>query len=175
MAPSTRAFAVERLRKEHHRESFDCGNAELNAYLRIQARQEMERGVAVVYVLVPEDTPKEVAGFYSLSATSVKLTDWPEAVRKKLPRYPLIPATLIGRLAVSASHRGHHLGERLLCDALARSLNASAAVGSTAVVVDAKDAEVVAFYTRYGFRPFADQPRRLFLPIKTIAQVSGRP
>lgn len=135
----------------------------------------MERGVGVVYVLVPANEPNEIAGFYSLSSTSVKLADWPEDVRKKLPRYPLVPATLIGRLAISVSYRGHRLGEWLLIDALRRSLDASKTVGSTAVVVDAKDAEVVAFYTRYGFIPFPDQPQRLFLPIKTIAQLPKRP
>jgi predicted GNAT family N-acyltransferase len=134
----------------------------------------MERGAAVVYVLLPEKAPNEIAGFYSLSATAVKLADWPEDVRKKLPRYPLIPATLIGRLAVSGAYRGLHLGEQLLVDALARSLAASRNVGSTAVVVDAKDAGVVAFYTRYGFMPFPDQPHRLFLPMKTIAQLQRR-
>jgi GNAT superfamily N-acetyltransferase len=165
------AFKVELLRKEHDRRGFDSGDAELNAYLRTQARQEMDRGAAVVYVLVPETVPKQVAGFYSLSATSVKLADWPDDVRRRLPRYPLVPATLIGQLAVSLSYRGHGLGERLLIDALARSLAASKDVGSTAVIVDAKDADVVSFYKRYGFVPFPEQSQRLFLPMKTIAQL----
>jgi predicted GNAT family N-acyltransferase len=167
----TGGFAVELLRTNHNREVFDCGNAELDNYLRTQARQEMERGAAVVYVLVPTQTPNEVAGFYTLSSTTVKLADWPDAVRKKLPRYPLVPATLIGRLAVSASYKGKRLGEQLLIDGLRRSLAVSRAVGSTAVIVDAKDGDLVAFYTRYGFIPFPEQPHRLFLPMKTIAQL----
>jgi predicted GNAT family N-acyltransferase len=162
-------FEVELLRKDHNRDGFDCGNTELNAYLRTQARQEMERGAAVVYVVGPQQMRADVAGFYTLSSTTVKLGDWPDAVRKKLPRYPLVPATLIGRLAVSASHKGRGLGEQLLIDALRRSLAASQSVGSTAVVVDAKHGEVVAFYLRYGFIPFPDQPHRLFIPMKTIA------
>lgn len=174
MTRPTSRFAVELLRKDHDREGFDCGNAELNAYLRVQARQEMERGAAVVYVLVPEHAPKAIAGFYSLSSTAVKLTDWPEGVGKKLPRYPLVPATLIGRLAVAGSYRGLRLGERLVIDALSRSLTASRSVGSTAVIVDAKQAEVVGFYKRYGFIPFLDQPQHLFLPMKTIAQLLKR-
>jgi predicted GNAT family N-acyltransferase len=166
------AFAVEPLRSEHNREGFDCGNAVLNGYFRTRAHQDMERGAAVVYVLVLESAPNQVAGFYSLSSTSVKLAEWPEEVRRKLPRYPLVPATLIGRLAISVSHRGHDLGERLLVDALARSLAASRKIGSTAVVVDAKDADVVKFYKRYGFLPLPDQPQRLFLPMKTIAKLN---
>jgi predicted GNAT family N-acyltransferase len=165
-------FSIELLRKDHNRDGFDSGNVELNGYLRMQARQDMERDAAVVYVLVPAATPNDVAGFYTLSSTSVKLTDWPESVRKKLPRYPLVPATLLGRLAVSASHKGYGLGEQLLIDALRRSLAASHAVGSTAVVVDAKDGEVVAFYQRYGVIAFRGQPHRLFLPMKTIERLA---
>jgi predicted GNAT family N-acyltransferase len=164
-------FTVELLRSAHNREVFDCGNRALNASFRTQARQDMERGVAVIYVLVPESARDRVAGFYSLSSTSVKLTEWPEGVRRKLPRYPRVPATLIGRLAVSLSYRGQRLGERLLVDALARSLAASRTVASNAVIVDAKEPETVTFYQRYGFISFPGQPQRLFLPMKTIAKL----
>lgn len=171
MSTATRDFIVELLTKEHDRELFDCGHPDLNAYLRTQARQEMERGAAVVYVLVPH-TSREIAGFYTLSSSSVRLADWPDSIRKNLPRYPLVPVTLIGRLAVSLAHKGHRLGERLLIDALRRCHAASRAVGSVAVLVDAKDAEVAAFYERYGFAAFPEQPSRLFLPIKTIATLA---
>jgi len=172
VSTATGGFIVEMLSKEHDRESFDCGNADLNAYLQTQARQQMDRGAAVVYVLVPERTPREIAGFYTLSSSSVRLSDWPESVRKKLPRYPLVPVTLIGRLAVSLSHTRHRLGERLLIDALQRCHVASRTVASIAVIVDAKDAGVATFYARYGFVAFPDQPLRLFLPMKTIGTLT---
>lgn len=163
---------VEVLSREHDRKSFDCGHPGLNAYLRTQARQEMDRDAAVVYVLVPERTPREIAGFYTLSSSSVRLSEWPDSVRKKLPRYPLVPVTLISRLAVSLSHKGHRLGELLLVDALRRCHVASGAVGSVAVIVDAKDPDVATFYARYGFVAFPDQPLRLFLPMKTIGTLT---
>jgi predicted GNAT family N-acyltransferase len=169
---ATGGFIVEVLSKQHDREAFDCGHSELNAYLRTQARQEMDRGSAVVYVLVLQRAPREIAGFYTLSSSSVRLSDWPDAVRKKLPRYPLVPVTLIGRLAVSRSHRGHRLGERLLIDALQRCRAASRAVGSVAVIVDAKDADIATFYARHGFVALPDQPLRLFLPMKTIGALT---
>lgn len=158
------------LGKRHRRDDFDCGLDALNRYVQTQARREMERDVAVVYVLVPSDQPTRIAGFYSLSSTAVRLTELPEPTRKKLPRYPLVPATLIGRLAVDLRYRGLRLGERLLVDALRRSLTASQTIASVAVVVDAKDTAGVAFYERYGFMSFPEQPLRLFLPMKTIAQ-----
>jgi predicted GNAT family N-acyltransferase len=172
VSTATGGFIVEVLNKEHDRGAFDCGHAELNAYLRTQARQEMDRGSAIVYVLVPQHASHEIAGFYTLSSSSVRLSDWPDSVRKKLPRYPLVPVTLIGRLAISHSHRGHRLGERLLIDAFLRCHAASRTVGSVAVIVDAKDADTATFYARYGFVAFPDQPLRLFLPMKTIGTLT---
>lgn len=129
----------------------------------------MSRDIAVIYVLVPADQPTTIAGYYSLSSTAVRMADLPETTRKRLPRYPLVPATLLGRLAVAGTHRGRGLGERLLIDALQRSLTASRSVASVAVIVDAKDTAGAAFYARYGFIAFPDHPLRLFLPIETIA------
>lgn len=165
-------FFIEGLGKQHRRDEFDCGSEELNRYLRTQARQEMERDVAVIYVLVPVAQSTTIAGYYSLSSTAVRLAALPDSVQKKLPRYPLVPATLIGRLAIDQNHQGMRLGERLLIDAMRRSLLASHTVASVAIVVDAKDPTGAAFYLRYGFTPFPDQALRLFLPMKTIEQLT---
>ena len=131
----------------------------------------MDRGVAVAYVLVPVANPSEIAGFYTLSATSVKLEGLPKDLIKKLPRYPAVPATLLGRLAISANHQRKGFGERLLVDALLRSLAASASVGSVVVVVDAKDESNAGFYTKYGFIKFVDSPLRLFMMMATVAEL----
>jgi predicted GNAT family N-acyltransferase len=114
--------------------------------------------------------PSQIIGYYTLSATVVRLEDFPPDVIKRLPRYPNVPATLIGRLALDRQSRGQGLGEKLLMDALARSARVSAAVASAAVVVDAKDSEAETFYSNYGFIPLpsSSNPVRLFLPIATI-------
>ncbi len=44
-------------------------------------------------------------------------------------------------------------------------------LASAAVVVDAKDDSATAFYARYDFMPFPDQPRRLFIAMKTVEQL----
>ena len=168
MADTTAAFLVEPLGPHRDRQRFDCGVEALNRYLQTQARQEMSRDVAVIYVLAPTEQQRTIAGYHSLSSTAVRLADLPETTRKRLPRYPLVPATLLGRLAVDQAYRGHGLGERLLIDALQRSLTTSRSVASVAVVVDAKDEHGVLFYARYGFTPFPDQPLRVFLPMKTV-------
>jgi predicted GNAT family N-acyltransferase len=166
---ATNTFIVELLSREHDRDGFDCGDPDLNRYLKTQARQEMDRGATVAYVLLDDANRRTIAGFYTLSASSVRASDWPDSVRKKWPRYPLVPVTLIGRLAVGVSWKGRGLGERLLVDALQRCHTASHQVGSVAVIVDAKDPAVAGFYSRYGFIPFPQEPLRLFLPMKTIA------
>ena len=164
----TFAYTVELLDDRHDRTSFVCGIEALDRYLHQQAGQDAKRNAAVTYVLVPADTPTIIAGFYTLSATSIRLDSLPPETAKKLARYPDIPATLMGRLAVSQEHQGRGLGRHLLLDALRRSLEASASIGSAAVIVDAKDAAARAFYEHYGFISFPDQPQRLFLPMKTI-------
>ena len=110
-------------------------------------------------------------GFYTLSAISVDIGSWPERVAKTLPRYPVVPATLLGRLAIERQLQGRGAGEHLLMDALHRSWQASHQVASVAVVVDAKDRRAVGFYTRYDFTLFVDQPNRLFIPMSVIEQL----
>ena len=174
MATRDADFSIHVFEKVYQRDSCDCGVDDLNRYLRTQARQDMDRGAAVVYVTVPFGQPTEIAGYYSLSSTATRLDDLPEPTRKKLPRYPLVPATLIGRLAVDQAFRGRRRGESLLIDALDRSLTASETVASAAVIVGAKDDTSAAFYARYGFISFPDQPLRLFIAMRAVEQLANQ-
>lgn len=130
----------------------------------------MRRRISVTYVL-SGTRPDEVAGYYSLAATSVGVHDLPPSVVKSLPRYPLIPATLLGRLAVATAYQRQGLGELLLLDALRRSYDTSAVIGAMAVIAHAKDDVAVRFYRRYDFQPFPDARRHLFLPMATIRRL----
>ncbi len=123
--------------------------------------------MAAPFVLVlPEGA---IAGYYTLSATGVNLTDLPAPFTRKLPRYPLVPATLLGRLAVDRRHRGRGYGRFLLADALFRSVRSE--IASFAVIVDAKDESARRFYERESFLPFPDNPKKLFRPMADIAQL----
>jgi len=156
-------------KKRHDRSTFSCGVPALDVYLQRQAAQDMEKHAAVVYVAVIE--PPAIAGYYTLSQFSIDFVHIPEAIARRLPRYPVVPATLLGRLAIAASLRGQRLGETLLFDALHRSLLQSAHIASTGMIVDAKDEQSAAFYRRYGFTAILDAGQRLFLPMKTIEQL----
>ncbi len=109
---------------------------------------------------------------YTLSSYGIQPGDLPAALARRLPRYPLIPAILLGRLAVDARYRGQGVGRRLLVSALLRALAYSRDIVAFAVIVEAKDDAARVFYKRHGFTPFPDQPSRLYLPMWTIERGS---
>lgn len=154
----------------HDRRSFHCGVEPLDRYLHVQAGQDQRRSVAVCFVL-HDAARSRIAGYYTLSAFSVIGEALPDALQKKLPKYGQIPCTLLGRLAVDSDYRGLGLGMHLLLDALQRALLHSGEVASWAVIVDAKDEASERFYRRYGFKALLQTPRRLFLPMATIAEL----
>jgi GNAT superfamily N-acetyltransferase len=165
-------ITVEPLGRQHDRTAFHCGAEALDRYLKQQARQDADKRVAAPFVAVRlPDTV--VLGYYTLSASVLTLTDLPDELARKLPRYPQLPVTLLGRLAVDQSTKGKGLGEHLLLDALHRSLAHADQIAAMAVVVDAKDESAAAFYQHYGFIPLQTQPSRLFVPMRSIAQLLG--
>jgi GNAT superfamily N-acetyltransferase len=167
--PGAPPWRIEPLGPHHDRAAFSCGNDFLDRYLREQAGQDARRSAAAPFVLVSTTEPDIVAGYYTLSSHSIDLGALPANVARKMPRYPLVPATLLGRLAVDRRYKGQGLGERLLMDALRRALTQSAQIAAAAVTVDAIDDPAARFYQHFGFIPFSDRPDRLFLLMKTIA------
>lgn len=123
--------------------------------------------MAAPFVLVlPDGT---VGGYYTLSSTSVNLAELPDQVARKLPRYRLVPATLLGRLAVDRRQQGKGYGRFLLADALYRIVRSE--IASFAVIVEAKDDNARRFYERESFLPLPDQPMKLFRPIADIEKL----
>jgi predicted GNAT family N-acyltransferase len=161
-------FKIEPLGSNHDRAAFSCGKEPLDNYLKTQARKAIEKNLAAVFVYT--DGAK-IAGYYTLSSFAVKLDEIPEALAKKLTKMPLVPATLIGRLARNIEFRGKGIGEILLVDALKKAYRNSKEVASWAVIVDAKDAEAIAFYKRFGFVEFSTVESRMFLPMISIADL----
>lgn len=161
---SAAPFRVVPLGPEHDRPGFDCGSDPLTRYLHQQASQDMRRRVAACFVALQGEN--RIAGFYTLAAASVLLAELPDATARKLPRYPMVPAVRMGRLAVDQAFKGQGLGGALLADALARC--ARAEIAAHALVVDAKDEGAAAFYRHHGFQPLPDSPLTLFLPLATV-------
>jgi predicted GNAT family N-acyltransferase len=165
-------YSIEPLNASHDRTAFHSGVPELDRYLHQQAGQDARRKAAAPFVML--DKSGAIVGYYTLSAYSISLAELPESLSKKLPRYPRLPATMLGRLAVSSSHRGQKLGRFLLMDALHRSWKVTAEVGSVGVVVEAMDESALAFYRHHEFHSLAGHPDKLFLAMATIEKALAR-
>lgn len=163
-------YRVEALGKEHDREGFTCGVESLDLYLKTQASQDMRRKANAVFVLVPTGISTRIAGYFTLCAYGLAPGPIPDAARKHIPRYPLISATLIGRLAISKEFQGQKLGSYLLAEALRTAYENSSVIGSSMVVVDAIDDRAVQFYLAHGFIKLPDS-MRLILPVPTIKEL----
>lgn len=161
----TSPFQIEPL-GDHDRTSFSCGNPDLDNYLHIRASQDARRRVAAPFVMMDES--RTIIGYYTLSAYGIRVVELPDAVLKKLPKYPILPATLLGRLAISQAHKGRKLGSFLLMDALYRSLKNTAEIVSIGVVAEAVDEAARDFYLYHEFMPLADHPNKLFIAMGTI-------
>jgi predicted GNAT family N-acyltransferase len=167
--PSDIKFSIQPLAKHHDRDNFCCGNEQLDRYLKLTANQDRQKNIAVPYIVINQEN-QQIIGYYTLSMTSIDLGELPDSIAKKLPKYPLIGVTLIGRLAIDNNYQGMGWGKLLVMDALNKSLQTSKQVASFAVIVDAINEQAVKFYQRFDFQSFPEQPFKLFRTMKNIAQ-----
>lgn len=167
MASQSPDLIVAALGDRHDRTSFSCGVDSLDRYLREQAGQDVRRRANAVFVLAEAACPDRILGYYTLCATALSPGDVPEAARKHIPRYPLVSATLIGRLAVSQDRQGQRLGAILLADALRRALVSAETVGSSMILVDALDDGAAGFYAAHGFVRLPES-MRLVMAMRTV-------
>lgn len=167
---------VELDKSRHDRQSFDCGEAQLNTFLKQYALRHRKAGISKTMVLPAEATAKPfpICAFYTLSHTEIARASLPTESSKRLPQYP-VPVMLLAQLAVARNCQGQHLGEVTLITALKEALAINRHLPSFAVVVDSIAPEVQRFYEQYGFAPLGEHQgrMRLFLPMKTIEKLFG--
>jgi hypothetical protein len=162
-------FVCEPFGKHHDRAQFDCGIAVLNEYLAKYAGQDVKRKAAAVFVLVERVAPQRVLGYYALCATSVELSALPVDWTRKLPRFPEIPAILLGRRARDTSYPG--VGALLLGDAITRCVRVAKEIAASLIVVDSKGEAATRFYKKFGFLSLPGLPDRMFLPMTTAERL----
>jgi GNAT superfamily N-acetyltransferase len=158
----TPAFVIEPLGHHRDRADFTCGVDALDRYFRQQAGQDVRRRIAACFV-AREIVTDRIAGFYTLSAGGVPLSEMPHGLARGLPLYPTVPVARLGRLAIALAFHGRKLGAGLLWDAIERAGRSD--VAAYALVVDAKDADAERFYQHHGFLAFDSAPRTLILPL----------
>ncbi|GLQ31373.1 hypothetical protein [Litoribrevibacter albus] len=166
---------ISEISKQHERKSFDCGVEELNQFLRQQARQKTSKHVSKTYVACWDNNPLEnsnrVAAYYTLTGYAVS----PPPAHKDYINYPHpLPAVKLARLAVDHSNQGLRLGEKLLIDAIRRTVLAAEQISAIGLFVDPMTPDIVPFYEQYGFipaDPTDDDRLEMWLPIGTCYEV----
>jgi GNAT superfamily N-acetyltransferase len=162
--------AIEKLRRDHSLDSFDCGKEELNRFLKKHAvTNQQASDSAQTYV---QADGLVVKGYYSLAAGTVSHEEATDRAKKGLARHP-IPVILLARLAVDVSMQGKKIGPALLKDALRRALHAADTIGARAVLVHAKDDNAKGFYEHFTFEPSPSDPYHLMLIMKDLRRIIG--
>lgn len=167
---------VELDKATHDRVSFDCGELELNTFIQTQAAKHMEVGVSRT-MLLPASVPLPdgkypICAFYTIAPSSISRETLPEALAKKLPRYP-VPVFLLAQLAVHSEYHGKGLGKITLIKALEYLWEVNAHIKAYAVVVDCLNNDAKQFYLKYGFEVLCEYNgrTRLFISMKTVEQL----
>lgn len=160
------ALTFELLAEKHSRVNFDCGEEALNLYLRNFARQDMRRELARTFIIRQEEDDK-VLGYYTLCSGALDVSELPDNLLKKLPKYP-IPVVRLARLAVDNKQQSKGYGELLFADSLFRTSLAGENIGVYGIVIDAKHEKAKQFYQQYGFQSISTNPLLLFSSLKEI-------
>ena len=166
----TSPLRIEKLRRSHGIESFDCNREALNRFLIRYALQYQQAGASQTYVALSEE---EVVGYYTLVVGQVEYEDAPERLTKGLARHP-VPVMVLARLAVASGWQGKGLGAGLLKDAMLRTIQAADIAGIRAFAVHAKDDQAKAFYERFDFLPSPVDPYHLFRLMKDVRAKFGK-
>ena len=162
--PQVRIVLLTKGHNKKIRERFCCGVPPLDTYFQTRVTQDIRSSVTKCYVALKDD---RIAGFYTLASMSLNLNELPPEYQRRLPRYPTVPAVLVGRLAVDRDFRGIGIGRILIADAVIKTIESTA--GNFALVVDAKDETAKGFYLRHDFIPLKNRPDTLFLPLSDAA------
>ncbi|MHB8390964.1 MAG: GNAT family N-acetyltransferase [Acidobacteriaceae bacterium] len=163
---------IEPLSRRHRREGFDCGNPELNDYLRHTARQHLDKGLSRTEVLVDDETPTEILGYVTMSLAEIVTDTLPPRYAKQYPARA--HGVKLARLAVAQSRQRQGLGALMIIHVMRRALQVADSAGIIGFFVDAKDEAASHYYGRFGFLALPDDPHKLFLPLATLRQALGK-
>jgi GNAT superfamily N-acetyltransferase len=158
---------IGKLQHTHDVGLFDCGQDNLNRYLKQYALMSQRADGAQTYVGV---CGENIIGYYTLVVGNVAYDDAPERLIKGLSRAP-VPVMLLARLDTDLTWQGKGVGAGLLRDAMQRTVQAADIVGLRAFMVHAKDNRAKAFYEHFNFSPSPTDPYHLYLLLKDIRKV----
>jgi len=143
------------LTSAHNRTGFTCGNQELDDWFAHSALRDQSSGVSRVMVWTTDDDPQTVAAFFAIAPTRLGRQD-AGLSRSFAGGYSVIPAWLLGKLAVSITCQGQGIGTQVLLNAVENIVTLSAKGGGRLIVVDPVDIPVAHWYDARGFISFTD-------------------
>lgn len=163
---------LERLRREHLRDCFHCGQPTVDDWLASKAFQHQAKHLSVTKVLA--DERKTIAGYYTLATGQVDFSDLPGEVAKQLPRR-VLPVAVLAWLGVESQRQGQGLGRLLLAQALRDCWQAGKTFPFIAVILDCLNDSAKTFYQHWDFAELPGHRYRLFLSAQRLeAMMRGR-
>lgn len=167
---------VELDKAHHDRSAFECGEKELDSFIRTQAAKHMEIGISKTMVLPgfePLSNGKQfICAFYTIAPSSIRRETLPASLAKKLPFYP-VPVFLLAQMAVHTDCQGQGFGKVTLINALEYLWNMNSYMRAFAVIVDCLNTTAEQFYKKYGFEFLCNHNgrTRMFISMKTLEQL----
>jgi GNAT superfamily N-acetyltransferase len=166
LPPEAQISAPEKLSAAHDLSQFQCGEPELDDWLRRKARHNEESGASRTYVVC---VGRQVIGYYALAAGAAAHANAPGRVRRNMPNP--VPVMVIGRLATDLSFQGRGIGSALLRDAVLRTAQAAEIAGIRAILVHAISESAKRFYEKLGFVPSPADPMTLMITVAEAVNV----
>ncbi len=153
-------LTFSRLSNRKETKAFDCGDQDLNDFIRNQAWNFQKELLAVTYIF--ENNHGEIVAFFSLSNDSLSNQNyerWNNLSRKvsNPKRRKDYPAIKIGRLGVSNIHHGNQLGSQVLTF-IKSWFKVDNKSGCRFLLVDSYNKpKVIDFYRKYDFGFLTDK------------------
>ena len=158
----------EPLAKSHDRASFDCGDPQMNDFLRRFARQSHEQNAAKTFCAIDDHQLTRILGFYTIAPLAIAHEHVPAVLTRGLA-WDEVSGFKLARLATEVAVAGQGLGGQLLAAAALRCLRLAGEGGGILLIIDAKNDRAATWYRSYGAEPLSGRPLTLVMPLATFA------
>mgnify|MGYP000851128167 FL=1 len=154
----------EPLTAAHRLDDFECGEAELDEWLKRRALANQASGATRTFVVTDQNA--RVHAYYAMAAGAVSHELATTRVRRNMP--DPVPVMVLARLAVHLDMQGQDLGPALLQDAVNRAIAVAENAGVRALLVHALHERAKQFYEHFGFQPSPLHSMTLMLRLSSV-------